>query len=67
MTHSTSTPTATSTGAASTTVRSRSERHSAQAALVRYAEDIASLIARDSRYDSRNDRGAIDTPLFANV
>jgi hypothetical protein len=41
----------------------RSERRYAQAALVRYAEEIAARLARASR----NDRGAIDSPLFANV
>lgn len=60
-------PTATRTAAASTTAKPKSERLSAQAALVRYAEEIASRLAADPRDDSRNDRGAIDDPLFANV
>ena len=60
-------PTATYTAAASTTAKPKSEGLSAQAALVRYAEEIALRLARNSRDDLRNDRGAIDEPLFANV
>ncbi len=49
--------------AALTAARRQSERSCAQAALARYARETASRLTRDSR----NARGAIDSPLFANV
>jgi hypothetical protein len=75
MTDFATSPAAMSAAAASTTVKPQSERSSAQTAVVRYAEEIASLLARGSRNawrdewrdGSRNDRGAFDSPLFANV
>lgn len=71
MTNLSTIPATTSTAAAPTTVKPKSKRSRAQDALVRYAEEIASRLARNSRSqwrdDSRNDRGAIDSPLFADV
>ena len=55
--------TATFTAAAFTTAKRKSERLCAQAALVRYRQEIASRLAENSR----NDRGAMNSPLFANV
>jgi hypothetical protein len=54
---------ATFNAAALVTAKRKSERVCAQAALFRYRQERASRLARDSR----NDRGAIDSPLFANV
>ncbi len=71
MTNLTTIPAATSAAAASTTAKPKSERLSAQTALVRYAEEIAARLARSSRNewrdDSRSYHGAIDTALFADV
>ncbi len=63
MTRSTTTLTATFATAALMTAKAKSERLCAQSALARYAQEIASRLARESR----NDRAAIDSPLFANV
>jgi len=63
MTHFKTVPTATFAAAAFVTAKRKSERLCAQAALARYRQEIASRLARDSR----NDRGAIDSRLFANV
>ena len=46
-----------------TSAKRKSERLCAQAALARYTQEIFSRLARESR----NGRGAIESPLFANV
>jgi hypothetical protein len=63
MTGSKTTFTATFTTAALMSAKAKSERLCAQAALARYAQEFASRLAREAR----NDRAAIDSPLFANV
>ena len=56
-------PLATVPVAALISLRREAERRCAQAAAVRYAQELAARNARDSR----NYRGLIDSPLFANV